>query len=84
MVKIFMCSKCKDEKCDINKGIEIYEEFNKYIDIFKDVVLVSEECTCTRRCKGPTVEISGRLYDDFSVHDIKWILYTYYNNEKIV
>lgn len=76
MIKVEVCSHCKNSSCDLEKGIDIFEALKKYEELFseKNIEFHLEECGCLGKCKGPVVKIDEVIYTEVDSVKIETIL----------
>lgn len=71
-----VCSNCKTRICDFNRGINIYEEFRQYGELFceQEIEFNLSECECLGVCTGPVVRINGEIYTEVDADKVESIL----------
>ncbi|ABW18615.1 NAD(P)H-dependent oxidoreductase subunit E [Alkaliphilus oremlandii] len=76
VIKVEVCSHCKSQSCNINKGVDIFEELKMYEELFleKNIVFDVKECGCLGKCKGPVVKINGKIYTKVDADKVEEIL----------
>ena len=76
MIKVEVCSNCLTEKCDLGKGIGIFEEFKQYEELFieKEIEFSLTKCECLGKCNGPVVRVNGNIYTEVDEDKVESIL----------
>lgn len=76
MIKVEVCSHCKTQSCNINKGVDIFEELKKYEELFieKNIEFSLKECCCLEKCKGPVVKVNEKIYTEVDADKVEEIL----------
>ncbi|AOT69151.1 hypothetical protein [Geosporobacter ferrireducens] len=82
MVKIFICTECKSNKCGQERAIEIYEEFRNYTHAVGEIELIMTKCQCKEGCKGHTIQIDQELYVGIEADEIKELLYLHFGQKR--
>ena len=78
MVKVYICSDCKSNKCSSKKGIEIYELLRQYMYLVDEVELIMSKCMCDQGCKGYKLQIQEKTYTHIEVNEIERLLFEHY------
>ncbi|MBB6215440.1 NADH:ubiquinone oxidoreductase subunit E [Anaerosolibacter carboniphilus] len=79
MVKVYICSDCKSNKCSSKKGIEIYEILRQYTYLVDEVELIMSKCMCQEGCAGYKIQIDEEIYTDIDINRIEEILFEHYS-----